>query len=274
MNGTSKKIIAVCVLALVIVIMAVLSISGGDSPDIFSGAVNYITAPVKSFVSSATSKLSGFAEHLTNYEELAKENEELHQKLAELQDDYLQYIEYKEENDRLRNLLNLSENNPSYKFAEGDIIAWTASNWNSSFTINAGSTAGIQSGDCVINEYGHLIGIVSDVNENSSIITTILDTKSSIGAKIIETGDTAIASGRFDLFPKNQLALTYMPDDNEIVNDQIAVTSGTGGICPSGIMIGTVVGMEFSSSGLSDYAIIEPAADFDSLTAVFVIISY
>ena len=65
-----------------------------------------------------------------------------------------------------------------------------------------------------------------------------------------------------------------MPDDHEIVNGQVAVTSGVGGIAPSGIMIGTVVDMAFSSSGLSDYAVIEPAADFDNLTTIFVITSY
>lgn len=274
MNGTAKKIIAVCAAALVIVIIAVFSAARSGGQDVFSDAVNYITAPVKSFASSVVDRISEFTEHLTNYDSLIAENESLYQQIAELQESYLQYVEYKEENERLRNLLGLAENNPTYEFAEGRIIAWTASNWNSSFTINAGTAAGISAGDCAIDEYGHLIGLVSSVNENSSVITTILDTSSNIGATVIETGDSAVASGRFDLFPENRLALTYMPDDHEIVNGQVAVISGVGGIAPSGIMIGTVVDMAFSSSGLSDYAVIEPAADFDNLTTIFVITSY
>ena len=46
MNGTAKKIIAVCAAALVIVIIAVFSAARSGGQDVFSDAVNYITAPV------------------------------------------------------------------------------------------------------------------------------------------------------------------------------------------------------------------------------------
>lgn len=275
MSNIGKKIIAVCALALVVVIIAAVSLTGSSgNSDIFSNAVNYISKPFKSAVSAVTEKIGNWVDYIADYDRLAAENEQLRAQIADLQDSYLQYIKNNEENERLRNLLKLSENNPSYKYAEANIIAWTGSSWSSSFTINAGSSLGINLNDCVINEYGHVIGMVTELGKNSSIVTTILDTTSSIGAKVIETDDTAIAAGKFELFKDSKLALTYMPDENEIVNGYTIVTSGTGGSCPAGLVIGTVSGLEASSSKLHDYAIIDPAADFDSLSAVFVIISY
>ncbi len=275
MNSTGKKVAAVCALALVVVLIAAFSANGSSGgTDIFSGIINYITQPIKAAASAVTEKVDDLLGYITDYDRLAAENEQLKAQIAELQDEHVQYIENIEENERLRNLLKLTENNRSYEYAEADIIAWTGSTWSSSFTINAGESLGIALNDCVINEFGHVIGIVTEVGVNSSVVTTILDTTSSIGAKVLETNDPVVASGKFELFPEGKLALTYMPDEHEIVNGYSVITSGTGGICPAGLVIGTVSGLEISSSHMYDYAIVEPAADFDSLSAVFVITSY
>ena len=52
------------------------------------------------------------------------------------------------------------------------------------------------------------------------------------------------------------------------------VTSGLGGYYPSGLSVGTVEEVQLSDSGAASYAVLEPAADFDSLVEVFVIKSF
>ena len=51
-------------------------------------------------------------------------------------------------------------------------------------------------------------------------------------------------------------------------------TSGLGGYYPSGLSVGTVEEVQLSDSGAASYAVLEPAADFDSLVEVFVIKSF
>ena len=54
----------------------------------------------------------------------------------------------------------------------------------------------------------------------------------------------------------------------------IVVTSGLSGHYPSGLVIGSVEEVRLDDSGAASYAILDPAADFDALTEVFVIKSF
>lgn len=274
MNNIWKKILTICSVALIIVLIAALSINTSGNTDVFSGTVNYITKPFKAVTAALSGQIDKITGYITEFDELAAENAQLKEQIAELQKEYLEYVKNNEENERLRALLGLADNNPTFEFADAQIIAWTASSWNSSFTINAGSDAGIELNDCAIDEYGNVIGIITETTKNSAVVTTILDTTSNISARVLETGDKAIASGKFDLMHSGELALNYLPDGSEIVNGYMIVTSGTSGICPANLPIGTIKSMHSGTSGLDDFGVITPLADFNDLSAVFIITSY
>ena len=52
------------------------------------------------------------------------------------------------------------------------------------------------------------------------------------------------------------------------------VTSGISGIFPAGLLLGHVNEIKPESHGISQYAIIEPAVNFDELKNVFVITGF
>ena len=54
------------------------------------------------------------------------------------------------------------------------------------------------------------------------------------------------------------------------LDDEI-LTSGSGGMIPQGIVIGSVVSIQSEAGGQTEYGIIEPAADLDTLVQVFII---
>ncbi|MBE3572594.1 MAG: rod shape-determining protein MreC, partial [Moorella humiferrea] len=56
-----------------------------------------------------------------------------------------------------------------------------------------------------------------------------------------------------------------------VMEHQVVVTSGLGGIFPKGLPLGTVVKVLPEPDGLMKRAIIEPAVDFDRLEEVLVI---
>ena len=94
------------------------------------------------------------------------------------------------------------------------------------------------------------------------------------GERLFRTGDLGVAQGDFSLMGENRLRLDYLPADCQLLGGDLVVTSGLGGYYPSGLSVGTVEEVQLSDSGAASYAVLEPAADFDSLVEVFVIKSF
>ena len=141
-------------------------------------------------------------------------------------------------------------------------------------TINRGTKHGVEIGQCVTDEYGNLVGVITDAGYNWSRITTLLDTDSAIGATVFRTGDVAVAEGRLDLMEDGCLALTYLTDpDSLIVGDQV-VTSGLGGYLPGGLVIGAVREVRIDDGGVNRYAVVKAKVVPEKLVQVFVICGF
>ena len=59
-----------------------------------------------------------------------------------------------------------------------------------------------------------------------------------------------------------------------LLNGDIILTSGVGGVYPKDLVIGTVTEVKKDISGMGDYAIIEPRVDLNRLTQVFIITDF
>ena len=70
--------------------------------------------------------------------------------------------------------------------------------------------------DCVIDETGALVGVVSDVGTNWCTVLTIVDTDTSMGARVFRTKDLGLAQGDFSLMGENRLRLDYLPADSSL----------------------------------------------------------
>ncbi|WP_240353429.1 rod shape-determining protein MreC [Cohnella algarum] len=63
-------------------------------------------------------------------------------------------------------------------------------------------------------------------------------------------------------------------DENDVVKEgDIIITSGSGNVLPKGLIIGTVVSSQVGDFGLTQTAQVEPAAKFDHLNDVFVVVT-
>ena len=163
--------------------------------------------------------------------------------------------------------------------AAGDLEAaliteHTVSNWTSALTLNKGSQHGVELHDCVIDETGALVGVISEVGLNWSRVLTLVDTDTSLGAQVFRTGELGLAQGDFSLMEKNRLRLDYLPANCQLLSGDLVVTSGLGGFYPSGLVIGSVEEVQPDDSGAASYAILKPKVDFDELAEVFIIKSF
>ena len=194
--------------------------------------------------------------------------------LAQMEEEYRGYSEVYSENERLRGLLDLQEYRTEYTMEAAVIVSWSASNFEHAFTINRGSANGIELKDCVIDQFGNVVGMVTELTDNTAVVSTIINTSSSMGAVVSETDDTGIARGDFSRMQEGTLKMDYLPEDAELISGFSVVTSGSSGLMPSGLLIGKITDMNINASGVGNYAVITPAAAFGALEFVYVITDF
>jgi len=272
-----KKGIYIAIAAIVIALAAAVSVSlSGGHADLGAQLSEPFWRPVRSAMTSFVSSLEKIYNYMYRYDEMEAENAQLKEKVAQLEEEYRTYTEISAENERLKALLNFTQGrgDENFKTLPASVIAWTASNYASSFTANRGSGAGVKTGDAVITETGYLVGQVTEVSATSSTVTTILDTTMSVGALVYENGRTGVAEGGFELLKQGNVKLSYLGDNADIVIGDTVVTSGKGGTYPSGLVIGHITGLNPSTSGLDSYAVVAPAAEISGIANVYIVTDF
>lgn len=260
--------------AVIAVGLALLSVFSTTSSPLVNLAQT-VTSPFR----AAYSAVAGWVQDKQNYYEdttdLKAENAELKQEIAEMEAKVRQAKSDSEENERLRNLLNLREQRRDLSDCEAATITeHSSSNWTSYLTLNRGTDHGVKKNDCVITDCGYLVGIVSEVGTNWCTVLNIIDTDTALGAQVFRTDGIGLAEGDFALMGKGRLRLDFLPAGAQLLNGDLVVTSGLGGYYPSGLVIGTVEEVQTDDSGATSYAVLQPSADFDSLSEVFIIKSF
>ena len=151
------------------------------------------------------------------------------------------------------------------------VTARSTSNWESTLTLSKGSGQGIAVDDCVVDEYWNLVGVVAEVGENWCTVRTLIDANTQMGGQLTRTGSAGILEGDLTLMGEGKLKLTYLPENSQLISGDLVSTSGRGGVYPSGLTAGHVEEVRTDVSGMTQYAVIVPETDLNSLKQVFVI---
>lgn len=259
--------------AVVVVVLCIISAVSSGTP-VLRNAAGVIASPFRAAGSAVAGWFGGIGDHFDKVADLQQENDDLRAQVADLERQLRQAQKESEENQRLRDLLELQSQRRDLKTVSARITERSVSNWASTLTLTRGTSAGVAIGDCAIDEYGNLVGVVTDAGLNWCAVTTILDTTSSIGATVFRTEQVAVAQGQLGLMSAGQLALTYVDEPDKLIAGDLVVTSGLGGYYPSGLPIGTVTELRTDTGGLTQYAVLSPKADIGALTQVFLITEF
>ena len=259
--------------AVVVVVLCIISAVSSGTP-FLRNAAGVIASPFRAAGSAVAGWFGGIGDHFDKVADLQQENNDLRAQVADLERQLRQAQKDSEENQRLRDLLELQSQRRDLKTVSARVTERSVSNWASTLTLTRGTSAGVVIGDCAIDEYGNLVGVVTDAGLNWCAVTTILDTTSSIGATVFRTEQVAVAQGQLGLMSEGQLALTYVDEPDKLIAGDLVVTSGLGGYYPSGLPIGTVTELRTDTGGLTQYAVLSPKADIGALTQVFLITEF
>jgi len=263
---------AAAVIAVVLALMSVFSHT--TSP--LTNFANILASPFRAGYESVADWFNDKQKYYQDTSALEDENAALRRKLAELEAEVRQARLDSAENERLKELLGLQEKRPDLTsdLEAATVVEHTVTNWTATLTISKGTSSGLEIGDCVIDETGALVGLISAAGTNWATILTLVDTDTSLGAQVFRTGDLGLAQGNFSLMGENRLRLEYLSADTQLLGGDLVVTSGLGEYYPAGLVIGSVEEVQADSSGAASYAVLVPAVDFGALEEVFIIRSF
>lgn len=271
----SKKGVTVVVIAIIIAAITGISLLVSNNPGIITNSVETILAPIKTVTASVAGMCEKLYGYMHDFDRLLEENSQLRAQLAGSSQEEREFKELEEENKQLRQLLNLAQRNTDYVFEMAAIVSWSSSNWESTFTISKGSAnSDIEAGDCVITSAGEVVGVVKTVSTVSSVCISVVDTDFSASVNLNNVSGSSSAKGEYSLMKDGLLMLEYINESNKVLAGDTVITSGKGGMFPNGLLVGYIAEVKVDETGLSAYAIVEPAADLDNVLDVFVITDF
>jgi len=268
--STKVRIILV---AAVILAAALAIISGLGDQTLPGTATQMLMTPIRSIGTTLTRTAEQYYSYMFRYEALAAENEALKADIAQMEDVARQADTVSRENARLRNLLELKATHEDYVLVDAYIIGWSSTDWSNTYTINRGTTSGIEENMCAITDNGEVVGLVTEAGPNYAVVKTVLDSTLEISGTISDSGYNGMVSGGYIDGNETLLKMEYLPSDSIIRNQDQVVTSGST-VYPRGLIMGYVVDAGFEDTGVAKFALLEAAADIDSLEQIFIITQY
>ena len=249
------------------VFYTVLGIMGQTTA--FHNALGVVATPLRWCFNAAGEALSGFGEYVTEFRSIREENEQLAERVRELERENAHVEVLEGENEWLRGMLGVKHVLEYCETVDARVIGREANSYVTLYTLNRGSLHGIAEGMAVVTDAG-VVGRVETVGLNWCRVSTIVENGVSVGALCARSGARGIVDGSLGLRGKGQCAMNYISEFSDIEVGDSIISSG-GGVYPYGFLIGTVVEETFDAGTRTVSAIIEPAVNFETLSRVMIV---
>lgn len=269
--GSKKFIVIACIAAFLIGIMVYAAVSSSNA---VSSAIGRVFMPIQKFSNNISDAVTETLDMLINARDYYDENQKLKEQLAEIYAQMSDYTEVMQENEHLREMIDLSQSSDGIVLSEPcTVIGRTANDIYGSFFIDAGEKDGIEYYDPVVTSSG-LVGFVTEVEYTYSKVTTLLSNEISLGVYCVRTGETGVIEGNYELAIDGMIRMVYIPLETQMRDKDIIITSGYSGLVPQGLVVGTAGETFIAQNGLSRSGLITPTVDPFELKTVFVITDF
>lgn len=264
-------VICLCVAITLAAVPTVFSFMGYQS--LSKNILGTVTYPLRFCFSAVADGFSGIGAYFQGMDALNKKNEALNEEIDAMKDKIEEAELLEEENERLREYLGLKAKFPSFTMEEGMIISHSSGNYITTFTLNRGTMHGININMPVVCKDG-IVGSVTEVGLNWCMVSTIIETATSVGAYIPRSGAVGIVSGDYSLRHEGVCRISYVDISSDIIVGDTVLSSGTGSVYPADLEIGTVTKVEIDEYSRTLVATVRPKVDFSSLKWVMIITGY
>jgi len=225
----------------------------------------WIMRPLQIAAQGTVHWLTGLRE---NYDTLAgfrAENERLRQRIQNLEIERQKLLEAQASNNRLKQLLDLRSQLSGTPIT-ASIIANSATSWFKSCVLDKGISDGVRKGMAVVTPLG-VVGQVVAVTARTAKVLLLTDANSGIDVLVQRTRSRGIVSGSLE----NGVLLKYVKRSEDIQEGDRLITSGTDGVFPKGMMVGTVIKVSKQHIGLFQSIEVLPAVQSARVEEVLVV---
>jgi rod shape-determining protein MreC len=197
-----------------------------------------------------------------------RENQRLHQTVAEMMIENQRLRAAGVENQRLREELGLPTYH-GYAMRPVEVLALSGEAVPAAATLSAGTRQGVHAGDPVVTRDG-LLGRVGESYPTLSRVVLLTDQNSAVAAEVESTGVLGVL--RFTTAPHPRLVLTSVPLADTVRIGQRVLTSGLSRLYPRQLPIGSVAKIGRDPSGLMQDVEVEPFARLSRIRHAFVLV--
>lgn len=259
------------IFSIVCIMLMLLSWYTENSTGPLGFVASYTVSPMQGGINSVGTYLRDFSENFDTLNELQEANDDLQAQVDSLtlENNRLQQETY--ELERLQELYLLDANTSEYEKIGARVISKDSGNWFSTFTIDKGSSDGIEVNMNVIAGTG-LVGIVTKVGTNWATVRSIIDDSSNVSAMVLSTGELCIVEGDLTLMSDGVIRFSNLSNaDYTIEVGEELVTSHISDKYLQGLSIGVVTSVELDANNLTYSGYITPVVDFTNLQEVLVL---
>lgn len=244
--------------------------------DIFNKPLNfivgYVIVPYQKGISSIGSYFSEKKDALVDVYDLINENEELKNRVAELEEENTQLMQDKYELNTLRELYELDNTYDDYEKVGAKVIYRDTGSWFSTFIVDKGYNDGIEPNMNVLCGTG-LVGRVTTVGPNWARITSIIADNSNVSATVVKSQDNIIVTGDSQTMEDGVIRFSQLLDeDGEVAEGDKVVTSDISDKYLPGILIGYISTITMDSNNLTRSGTLVPAVDFEHIEDVLIVL--
>lgn len=267
----NKLAVTIIVLSVAFLGLIIKSSQNIEKDSITSGIGSAIN-PLQKSIYSITDGIKGALDFFLNFSEVKEENLSLTKENIELKNKLLEYETLKEENDRLKEVLNYKESKSDYNYIGCEIIGYSGESFLKGYIINRGENDGLQKDMVVISNKG-LVGKITSTGSNWAIVESILSENIAVSVMVNSNRENiGILKGYVNGSNKSITEIENIPMNSNIKEGDVIITSGLGEVYPKEIRIGEVVKIETDEIKVTKTAIVKPYVDFDKLEDLFVIV--
>jgi rod shape-determining protein MreC len=267
----NKKAVILTVAVITVFLLAVSAARGKYNFYWSERIVTVVLAPVEYAASRVGYAVQGAGTSAAELMSVYRHNQALREENERLRKEIIDNTEIVAENARLKALLDYRKGAPQFDTVVATVIARDPAAWTNVIVINRGTAQGVNKDMAVVTPRG-LVGSVVQAYSNTAKVQLILDPRSAVGCLVQrpESRVAAIVEGNAakPLSPR----MVNIARDADIIKGDKVITSGLGGIYPKGILVGEVTDVVNEEGGLLKYAVLKPAADFDRLEEVAVVV--
>ena len=156
-----------------------------------------------------------------------------------------------------------------YVYYPAKVVYNSVSAQNNFIVLSRGSNQNIRTGMGVIDPNTGVVGVVTDVSADYSVVMSLLHKDSRLNGKLFKTGETGTIN--WDGKTPNMLSLKDIPKGAKVAKGDTIISSGFSTSIPKGMMVG-IVEEAVPDKSSSNYLIrFRSAANFYNLEYVYVI---